>query len=146
VIHAENDRNADSISKWLRNCWGSRLRRFGLIQGIIRFNFTLSPFPLLWPCRSPGHSRQLYANSESFSHRLAMHLTASGKLAIRHNHISCAKFLTVALAHRQFVLSTYPTLKQHNPDLPILIREAQGTPARAFARFGSSSTRFCHVA
>ncbi|KAI0279144.1 Ndufa2, NADH ubiquinone oxidoreductase 10.5kD subunit [Russula aff. rugulosa BPL654] len=36
---------------------------------------------------------------------------------------------------RQFVLSTYPTLKQHNPDLPILIREAQGTPARAFARF-----------
>jgi len=36
---------------------------------------------------------------------------------------------------RQFVLSTYPTLKKHNPDLPILIREAQGTPARAFARF-----------
>ncbi|KAI9441470.1 NADH dehydrogenase alpha subcomplex subunit 2 [Lactarius indigo] len=38
-------------------------------------------------------------------------------------------------SRRQFVLSTYPTLKQHNPDLPILIREAQGTPARAFARF-----------
>jgi len=36
---------------------------------------------------------------------------------------------------RQFVVSTYPALKQHNPDLPILIREAQGTPARAFARF-----------
>jgi Mitochondrial ribosomal protein L51 / S25 / CI-B8 domain len=44
------------------------------------------------------------------------------------------------MAHRQFVVSTYPTLKQYNPDLPILIREAQGTPARAFARFGSSAT------
>jgi len=44
------------------------------------------------------------------------------------------------LTHRQFVLSTYPTLKQNNPDLPILIREAQGTPARAFARFGSLTT------
>lgn len=37
---------------------------------------------------------------------------------------------------RQFISSTYPTLKQHNPDLPILIREAKGTPARVFARFG----------
>ena len=27
-------------------------------------------------------------------------------------------------------------LKLYNPDLPILIREAQGTPARIFARFG----------
>jgi hypothetical protein len=52
-------------------------------------------------------------------------------------------FLTTV--HRQFVLSTYPTMKQHNPDLPILIREAQGTPARAFARFGSSSIYSCHV-
>ncbi|KAI0051535.1 NADH dehydrogenase, alpha subcomplex, subunit 2 [Auriscalpium vulgare] len=36
---------------------------------------------------------------------------------------------------RQFIQSTYPVLKQHNPDLPVLIREAQGTPARVFARF-----------
>ena len=27
-------------------------------------------------------------------------------------------------------------MKKHNPDLPILIRECVGTPARAFARFG----------
>lgn len=46
---------------------------------------------------------------------------------------------------RQFVVSTYPTLKEHNPDLPILIREAQGTPARAFARFGSLSTLVCRA-
>ncbi|KAJ6504148.1 hypothetical protein C8R47DRAFT_1174755 [Mycena vitilis] len=29
----------------------------------------------------------------------------------------------------------YPAIKQHNPDLPVLIREASGTPARVFARF-----------
>jgi hypothetical protein len=37
---------------------------------------------------------------------------------------------------RQFILSKYPVIKQHNPDLPVLIREASGTPARVFARFG----------
>ncbi|KAI6129336.1 NDUFA2, NADH ubiquinone oxidoreductase 10.5kD subunit [Pisolithus croceorrhizus] len=36
---------------------------------------------------------------------------------------------------RQFVLANYPVMKKHNPDLPILIREASGTPARVFARF-----------
>ena len=41
------------------------------------------------------------------------------------------------IIYRQFISSTYPTLKQHNPDLPILIREAKGTPARVFARFGA---------
>ena len=40
---------------------------------------------------------------------------------------------------RQFIATTYPVLKQHNPDLPILIRQAKGTPARVFARFGTSS-------
>lgn len=39
--------------------------------------------------------------------------------------------------NRQFITSHYPTLKQHNPDLPILIRQAKGTPARVFARFGA---------
>ncbi|KAF8901176.1 thioredoxin-like protein [Gymnopilus junonius] len=36
---------------------------------------------------------------------------------------------------RQFIVSKYPDIKKHNPDLPVLIREATGTPARAFARF-----------
>ncbi|KAG6336219.1 hypothetical protein ID866_2870 [Astraeus odoratus] len=36
---------------------------------------------------------------------------------------------------RQFVLSNYPVIKKHNPDLLVLIREANGTPARVFARF-----------
>ncbi|TIC00444.1 hypothetical protein E3Q17_02190 [Wallemia mellicola] len=36
---------------------------------------------------------------------------------------------------RQFIKSSYPALKQSNPHLPILVREASGAPARAFARF-----------
>lgn len=36
---------------------------------------------------------------------------------------------------RKFILANYPTIKKHNPDLPVLIREASGTPARVFARF-----------
>lgn len=39
--------------------------------------------------------------------------------------------------YRQFIISKYPIIKKHNPDLPVLIREAQGTPARVFARFGA---------
>ena len=44
----------------------------------------------------------------------------------------------VSRGARQFIASTYPVLKQHNPDLPIMIREAKCTPARVFARFGAS--------
>jgi hypothetical protein len=46
----------------------------------------------------------------------------------------------------QFVVSEYPAIKKHNPDLPVLIREAAGTPARVFARFGAflcPSARAC---
>ncbi len=45
--------------------------------------------------------------------------------------------------HRQFITSKYPFIKQHNPDLPVLIREASGTPARVFARFGVSVSCLC---
>lgn len=37
---------------------------------------------------------------------------------------------------RQFIQASYPGIKKNNPDLPILIREASGTPARAFVRLG----------
>ncbi|BGP34725.1 hypothetical protein JCM10296v2_006547 [Rhodotorula toruloides] len=36
---------------------------------------------------------------------------------------------------RAFIRSSYPQIKSANPDLPILIREASGTPARGFVRF-----------
>jgi hypothetical protein len=35
-----------------------------------------------------------------------------------------------------FVAKNYSGIKQANPELPILVREASGTEARAFARFG----------
>ncbi|OCH91770.1 NADH dehydrogenase alpha subcomplex subunit 2 [Obba rivulosa] len=55
--------------------------------------------------------------------------------AIREIRILCCQTGAASAGTRQFISSQYPTLKQHNPDLPILIREAQGTPARIFARF-----------
>ncbi|VDB92396.1 unnamed protein product [Peniophora sp. CBMAI 1063] len=55
--------------------------------------------------------------------------------ALREVRILMSQTGTASAGARQFVQSTYPTLKQHNPDLPVLIREATGTPARAFARF-----------
>ncbi|PWN38283.1 NADH dehydrogenase, alpha subcomplex, subunit 2 [Meira miltonrushii] len=36
---------------------------------------------------------------------------------------------------RQFIESSYKSIKQSNPELPFLIREASGAPARIFARF-----------
>lgn len=57
-------------------------------------------------------------------------------LYIRHR----ARFIDLSAS--QFIVSKYPSIKQHNPDLPVLIREATGTPARVFARFGASGI-FC---
>lgn len=45
--------------------------------------------------------------------------------------------LVLTQLYSEFVLARYNTIKHHNPDLPVLIREAEGTPARAFARFGA---------
>ncbi|GAA6030983.1 hypothetical protein JCM8097_008968 [Rhodosporidiobolus ruineniae] len=36
---------------------------------------------------------------------------------------------------RQFIKTSYAAVKSANPDLPVLIREARGTPARGFVRF-----------
>lgn len=41
-----------------------------------------------------------------------------------------------AVLCRKFLESNYKPIKQSNPDVPFLVREASGTPARAFARFG----------
>lgn len=44
--------------------------------------------------------------------------------------------ICVFATHRKFLESNYKSIKSSNPDLPFLVREASGTPARAFARFG----------
>lgn len=42
---------------------------------------------------------------------------------------------------RQFLESSYKPIKKSNPSLPFLVREAAGTPARVFARFGACKPR-----
>ncbi|KAF8632666.1 hypothetical protein AX17_004798 [Amanita inopinata Kibby_2008] len=55
--------------------------------------------------------------------------------ALREIRILCSQSGPASAGTRQFIQSHYPVIKKHNPDLPVLIREATGTPARAFARF-----------
>ncbi|KAJ3997614.1 thioredoxin-like protein [Lentinula boryana] len=55
--------------------------------------------------------------------------------ALREIRILCSQTGSASSGTRQFILSRYPTIKDLNPDLPVLIREANGTPARLFARF-----------
>lgn len=38
--------------------------------------------------------------------------------------------------NRSFLMRAYPTMKKNNPHTPIMLREAQGTEPRVFARFG----------
>ncbi|KAJ7176698.1 thioredoxin-like protein [Mycena filopes] len=64
-----------------------------------------------------------------------MSFTKAFSPALREIRILCSQTGTASAGTRQFILSKYPAIKQHNPDLPVLIREAQGTPARVFARF-----------
>ncbi|KAM6494974.1 Thioredoxin-like fold [Amanita muscaria] len=55
--------------------------------------------------------------------------------ALREIRILCSQSGAASAGTRQFIQSHYPIIKQHNPDIPVLIREASGTPARVFARF-----------
>ncbi|KJZ75871.1 NADH-ubiquinone oxidoreductase 10.5 kDa subunit [Hirsutella minnesotensis 3608] len=38
-------------------------------------------------------------------------------------------------AVRSFLTRAYPTMKKNNPDIPIMLREANGTAPRVFARY-----------
>ncbi|KAI9222130.1 thioredoxin-like protein [Blastocladiella britannica] len=42
---------------------------------------------------------------------------------------------------RSFLAASYPALKKANPSLPILIREAGGVEARAFARYSMGAEK-----
>lgn len=37
--------------------------------------------------------------------------------------------------YRAFLTRTYPTMKKHNPTTPIMLREAQGTLPKVYARY-----------
>ncbi|KAJ7596081.1 thioredoxin-like protein [Mycena floridula] len=64
-----------------------------------------------------------------------MSFTKAFSPALREIRIICSQTGAGSAGTRQFILSKYETIKKHNPDLPVLIREASGTPARVFARF-----------
>ncbi|KAF5310123.1 hypothetical protein D9619_010379 [Psilocybe cf. subviscida] len=55
--------------------------------------------------------------------------------ALRELRVLCSQTGPASAGTRAFIVSKYPTIKKHNPDLPVMIREATGTPARIFARF-----------
>lgn len=38
-------------------------------------------------------------------------------------------------ATRSFLTRTYPTMKKHNPQIPIMLREAAGTSPKIYARY-----------
>ncbi|KAF7870453.1 hypothetical protein EAF04_004197 [Stromatinia cepivora] len=38
-------------------------------------------------------------------------------------------------ATRSFLARTYPTMKKHNPNTPIMLREAAGTQPKVYARY-----------
>ncbi|KAK0110082.1 hypothetical protein ONS95_002738 [Cadophora gregata] len=40
-----------------------------------------------------------------------------------------------SVATRSFLARTYPTMKKHNPNTPIMLREAAGTQPRVYARY-----------
>ncbi|KAF9811601.1 hypothetical protein IEO21_06526 [Rhodonia placenta] len=55
--------------------------------------------------------------------------------AIREIRIFCCQTNSASGGTREFLKSTHAIMKQHNPHLPIMVRQARGTPARAFVRY-----------
>lgn len=47
-----------------------------------------------------------------------------------------ARYVSVA-DNRKFLEANYKTIKQNNPNLPFLVREARDTPARLIMRLGT---------
>jgi hypothetical protein len=52
--------------------------------------------------------------------------------------------IRLTLFGRQFIQSTYPSIRSSNPEIKIMIREASGIEPRAFARFGTSNILSAH--
>ena len=88
-----------------------------------------------WYSHSQKRSLLLYERFVSCAHSRGYSQQGRGHLYyFKGSH---SDSLTFVLFPRQFIASKYPVIKKHNPDLPVLIREANGTPARVFARFGA---------
>jgi len=46
------------------------------------------------------------------------------------------KWLQLMIVYRSFLKRAYPTMKHHNPNTPILIRECTGVEPKLWARYG----------
>lgn len=75
------------------------------------------------------------ARSVSISARHHKQAKLHGKVKELHSDVS--EQLTVAT--RTFIKRAYPTMKKHNPETPILIREATGVAPKVFARYSTKS-------
>ncbi|ORZ39664.1 putative nadh-ubiquinone oxidoreductase 10.5 kDa subunit [Catenaria anguillulae PL171] len=62
-------------------------------------------------------------------------LRAPFSAAIKELRIQLCQSSQGSAGVRSFLSKSYPDIKKANPTLPILIREARGTEARAFARY-----------
>lgn len=96
------------------------------------------------PCRANTPSRRRSRRCASCSARPA-------STALRHGAFSCQRrcrvsphdhcflracwLLTCVSCSRSFLTRAYPTMKKNNPQVPILLREAQGTLPKVFARY-----------
>ncbi|KAJ1517457.1 hypothetical protein HMI55_007035 [Coelomomyces lativittatus] len=56
--------------------------------------------------------------------------------AIKELRIHLCQTSPASVGLRAFILEQYQSLKKDHPNLPMLIRECQGTEARVFARYG----------
>lgn len=70
--------------------------------------------------------------------RLQFCQTSPSSSGLRYDDATCDKYICIHSFIRisDFVAKNYVSIKKANPELPILVREASGIEARAFARFG----------
>lgn len=68
------------------------------------------------------------------SHKVSRPRSQSLSNAMRHNRMLDSANDTSNL-NRAFLTRTYPTMKKHNPTIPIMLREAQGTLPKVYARY-----------
>ena len=114
---------------------GRRACPHGDWAGLTAFRFTYLSLPLNLfrvPCHSPEHFHQLYAKSESFFHRPAMHPRASGKPA------------TATTTYSSQISDEHPqTIRP--VDIPYDEAAESRPPHTHTGSSGNAGTRFCSV-
>ncbi|WFD26926.1 hypothetical protein MNAN1_001915 [Malassezia nana] len=76
------------------------------------------------------------------SHAMASVFSKAFPAAVKEIRVHFSPQGAQSAGARQFILSNFKTIKSSNPQLPFLVREAQGTPARMFVRLGTYTIFF----